>query len=401
MPTPSLSGRLLDAGVSIRTARPSWARPRGGGPAANRRLALLVAVGVLGTIAIVYLALRLTPLSTVQRVTVVGAQGPDAAKIRRQIEQAALGQSTLGFGDGAVHRAVAGTTSITGLTIHTKFPHAVQVEVHQRLAVGAVDDGGKRVAVATDGTLLPDWQVGKLPLIRGGRTADGKVVGGALLAATVLSKAPPELLAHVARVDDGTVVRVANGPALLFRDTNRVAAKWAAAVAVLSDRGTAGATWIDLRIPDQPVAGKGAPPTLPSKSAKAGKVTASTDALATAEDRPADPTTAPGDATSGDGQGAADATSSAASATPSAASATTSGTAAGTGAGTTSTGTTTAGDGSSGTTSGGTGTTSGASSGTGSATNSGAGGTGAATTGTSGAIGTSGGATAGAGQTTP
>ncbi|WP_157260824.1 cell division protein FtsQ/DivIB [Patulibacter minatonensis] len=401
MPTPSLSGRLLDAGAALRTSRPTWSIPRGTGPAASRRLGLLVAIGILGTIAIVYLALRLTPLSTVQRVTVVGAQGPDAAKIRHEIEQAALGQSTLGFGEGAVHRAVAGTSSITGLTIHTNFPHAVQVEVHQRLAVAAVEDGGKRVAVATDGKLLPDWEVGKLPLIRGGRTADGKVVGGALLAATVLSKAPPELLAHVARVDSGTVVRIANGPALLFRDTERVAAKWAAAVAVLSDRGTAGATWIDLRVPEQPVAGKGAPPGLPSRTAKAGKITSSTDALATAEDRPTDPTASPGDATSGDGQGTGTGTPAAATTSPSTAGATTAGTAASAPTGTTGAGAQATGTGGTGAAAGTTGTSTGASGGASGTTDSGAASTGAAGTGTSGTPGTSGGATAPTSQTTP
>lgn len=286
MPTQSFSARLLDAGAALRTARPAgWGAAGRSEPGPPRRLMIVSAIVVLGVLAVIYLTLRLTPLSAVQRVTVVGVQGPDAPQIRRQIEQAAMGQSTLGFGDGAVHRAVKDSTSITGLTIHAKFPHAVQVEVHQRLAVGAIDSGGKRVAVATDGTLLPDWDVGKLPLIRGARTERGAVVGDARQAAAILATAPPELLAHVARVDSGTTIRLADGPALLFRDAGRLAAKWQAAVAVLNDAGTPGATWIDLRIPEQPVAGKGAPPSLPSRNAKAGRVGSTSDALATAEGR--------------------------------------------------------------------------------------------------------------------
>ncbi|MEV4422740.1 hypothetical protein AB0L40_22600 [Patulibacter sp. NPDC049589] len=307
MPTPSFSARLHDAGAAL-SPRAGWIRS-GPSAAPNRRLVLLALIGVLGLLAVVYLVLRLTPLSAVQRVTVVGAQGPDAPQIRRAIEDAAMGQSTLGFGDGAVHQAVQGTSSITGVTVHTKFPHAVQIEVHQRLAVGAVEDGGKRVSVSADGKLLPDWTPGKLPLIRGARTDRGAVTGAALRATAILGAAPAELLAHVARVDGGTTVRLASGPALLFHDTDRVAAKWAAAVAVLNDAGTAGATWIDLRVPDQPVAGKGAPPALPAADAKVGKVGTTDDALATAEDRAADPGAA-ADGTAADGTGTAGSTAS-------------------------------------------------------------------------------------------
>ena len=283
MPNPSFSARVLDAGTAFRLPRPAWATRGGTGPARHRRLGLLVLLALAGLLAVVYLTLRLTPLSTVQRVTVVGVEGPDAPAIRRAIERAALGQSTLGFGDAAVHRAVAGTTSVTGLSIHAKFPHAVQVEVRQLRAVGAVDAGARRVAVAADGRLLPDWKVGDLPLIRGAAATGGVVRGGGRQATAILGLAPAALLAHVARVDDGTVVRIADGPALLFRDTNRLRAKWAAAVAVLGDAGTSGATWIDLRVPEAPVAGKGAPPALPAKSAKVGRVAGTDDALATAE----------------------------------------------------------------------------------------------------------------------
>lgn len=280
MSTSSFSSRVQDAGATLRVARPAWMV---GGPSGHRRLLLLALLGVAGLLAIVYLTFRLTPLSTVQRVTVVGVQGPDAPEIRQAIERAAMGQSTLGFGDAAVKRAVSKTASITGVTVHAKFPHAVQVEVQQLLAVGAVDAGGRKVAVAADGRLLPDWDVGELPLIRGARADRDVVRGSGLLAASILGVAPADLLAHVARVDDGTVVRLADGPALLFRDTNRLNAKWAAAVAVLGDPGTAGATWIDLRVPEAPVAGKGAPPALPAKDAKVGRVAGVSDALATAE----------------------------------------------------------------------------------------------------------------------
>ncbi|WP_022930682.1 cell division protein FtsQ/DivIB [Patulibacter americanus] len=288
MPPEPFSARLHDSGTTFRRTPLAWRGPRPG------RAALLVLLAVAGVLAIVYLVLRLTPLSTVQNVTVVGVQGPKASQIRHAIERAATGQSTLGFQEGAIRDAVAGTRSITGVEVHTRFPHGVQVEVRQLLAVGAIEAGGRRVAVSSDGRVLPDWTPGTLPVIRGGQQRGGELVGGAKVAARILGGAPGPILARVARIDGGYTVRLATGPALLFRDAHRLEAKWAAAVAVLSDPGTRGATWIDLRVPEQPVAGNGAPPTLPARDAKVGKVPVSADALATAEGRTAAATPAGG-----------------------------------------------------------------------------------------------------------
>lgn len=281
MPLSSLTARLQGAGASLPRPRVSWRSRRAGGPASpprsnagaarssggRRRLTVLVGLVLLALLVVVYFGVRMSGLSTVQDVTVVGVRGPEATKIRAAIERAAQGQSTLGFDDDAIRKAVARNQSITGVDVHTRFPHGVQIEVQQRLAVGAIESGGRRVAVAADGTLLADWPAGTLPVIRNGRASDGRLVRAQHAAVEILGAAPAAILAKVARIDQTTIVRLADGPALLFRDTHRVNAKWAAAIAVLSDPKTKGATWIDLRIPEQPVAGSGAPPTLPKRDA--------------------------------------------------------------------------------------------------------------------------------------
>jgi cell division septal protein FtsQ len=309
MPSEPFSARLHDTGTTFRHTPLAWRGPRPG------RVALLAVLAVAGVLAVVYLVLRLTPLSAVQNVTVVGVQGPKASEIRHAIERAATGQSTLGFQEGAIRDAVAGTRSITGVEVHTRFPHGVQIEVRQLLAVGVIETGGRRVAVSSDGRVLPDWTPGTLPVIRGGQQRGGELVGGAKVAARILGGAPQPILARVARIDGGYTVRLADGPALLFRDGHRIEAKWAAAVAVLSDPGTGGATWIDLRVPEQPVSGSGAPPTLPARDAKVGKVPVSADALATAEGRTAAAAPSP-DATASATQPAAGGPAAGAAATP-------------------------------------------------------------------------------------
>lgn len=281
MPLSSFTARLQGAGASLPRPRVSWRSRRAGRPASSprtnagashgsggrRRLAVLVGLLLIALLVVVYLGVRMSGLSTVEQVTVVGVRGPEASKIRAAIERAAQGQSTLGFDDDAIRKAVARNQSITGIETHTRFPHGVQIEVQQRLAVGAIESGGRRVAVAADGTLLADWPAGTLPVIRNGRANGGQLVKAQHAAVEILGAAPAAILAKVARIDQTTIVRLADGPALLFRDTHRVNAKWAAAIAVLSDPKTKGATWIDLRIPEQPVAGSGAPPTLPKHDA--------------------------------------------------------------------------------------------------------------------------------------
>jgi cell division protein FtsQ len=52
----------------------------------------------------------------------------------------------------------------------------------------------------------------------------------------------------------GLTARLSAGPQLVFGGTDRLAAKWAAAVAVLADPSSAGTTALDLRVPERPAA---------------------------------------------------------------------------------------------------------------------------------------------------
>ncbi len=260
----------------------------------------MVAAVVLALLLVaVYVVLRMTSLSAVENVTVVGVEGPNAREARHALEQASLGQSTLGFDTAAVRDSVAGITSITGVDVHTRFPHGVQIEVHQRTAVGALSVSGRRIAVAGDGTLLPEWDAGDLPIVNGGRATSGRLVPEHRAAARILAAAPEALRAKTARIDKATIVRLADGPALLFHDTSRVAAKWLAATAVLADSSSVGATWIDLRVPERPVAGSGAPPVIPPASERArdlrpGAASSAPEATSVAEAATGAPATATG-----------------------------------------------------------------------------------------------------------
>ncbi len=75
---------------------------------------------------------------------------------------------------------------------------------------------------------------------------------------TLLAAAPPGLRAKVSRVyagPRGLTAPLDAGPILYFGGADRLRAKWTAAARVLADRSSAGATYIDLRLPERPAAG--------------------------------------------------------------------------------------------------------------------------------------------------
>ena len=51
------------------------------------------------------------------------------------------------------------------------------------------------------------------------------------------------------------IVQLRNGPQLYFGPTAQLARKWTAAVAVLQNKGSAGAAYIDVTDPQRPAAG--------------------------------------------------------------------------------------------------------------------------------------------------
>jgi cell division protein FtsQ len=74
----------------------------------------------------------------------------------------------------------------------------------------------------------------------------------------VLGAAPRELRDLVGGIRwdaAGLHVELRPGPRLDFGGAGRARAKWAAAARVLSDPRAAGASYLDLRVPDRPLAG--------------------------------------------------------------------------------------------------------------------------------------------------
>jgi cell division protein FtsQ len=233
-------------------------------------LALLIAVPVLGC---GWLWLRQSPFVSVQRVQISGVHGPEAAVVRSALTDAAHGMSTLDVQTGALLAAVAPLRVVREVRAVAHFPHGLRIEVVEQLPVAAVLAGGVRTAVAADGVVLgPALLSGSLPTVPAtAELAAGRRVKGADLlgALTVLGAAPAPLARLVERAfmgPHGLTVAMRNGLLVYFGDAARPHAKWLSLADVLADAGSAGASYVDVRLPSRPAAGFPAGVTPPSAS---------------------------------------------------------------------------------------------------------------------------------------
>jgi cell division protein FtsQ len=128
--------------------------------------------------------------------------------------------------------------------------------------VAAVAIEGARVPVAGDGTLLRGQPAApSLPTLAiPSANARGRLtIRRSLAAVAVMAAAPPSLRSFVTGLNfgpDGFRLSLANGPAVDFGGPERPRAKWAAIAAVLADARAAGASYLDVRAPERPVAGR-------------------------------------------------------------------------------------------------------------------------------------------------
>jgi cell division protein FtsQ len=247
---------------------------RGSWGGRRMRIALVCVLATMLVLGGGYLLVRRSRLSAVEHVTVAGARGPEAGQIEDALRSAATGMSTLGVNHGALSSSVARFHVVSALHVSASFPHALRITVSEQPAVAALLVDGVKTAVAGNGIVLgPDLVTSALPTIGGfvepvpGRRLDGHTQ---LEALAVLAAAPPalaKLAGHVYLAGQrGLTVAFKNGFLAYFGDATRPHAKWDSLTAVLSDSGSAGASYVDVRVPEHPAAGfpDGVAPDVPS-----------------------------------------------------------------------------------------------------------------------------------------
>ncbi len=235
------------------------------------RIALIAVLVAMGLLAGGWWLARHTSLAAVEHVQVAGltaAPGADTGAIEAALRRAAHGMSTLDVDPAALRASVAQFPIVRSVRARASFPHGLRIEVTEQPPVAVLALAGARTAVAADGVVLgPGLQSSSLPLLDAGR-ADGaetlpavgrSVRSGYLLRAlTVMGAAPAALARAVTRLYSGThgLTAVLRGGLLVyFGDATRPHAKWLSLARVLADPSSAGAAYIDVRLPERPAAG--------------------------------------------------------------------------------------------------------------------------------------------------
>lgn len=234
--------------IRIRAPRPS-----------PRLLVALIAL-VLATGG-AYLWLRDSSLVAVQRVRITGVSGPDAGRIRAALRIAARNMTTLDVRLDQLRTAVAPYPVVQRLDASTQFPHGMTIRVTEHVPLAMVLAGGRRIAVAADGTLLHDVTPGgPLPTIVLRVPPGGtRLAGAAADDVRLLAAAPYRLISRIAGVSQssahGLTANLRAGPDIYFGTGDQLALKWSAVLGVLADHGSAGALYVDVSVPARPAAG--------------------------------------------------------------------------------------------------------------------------------------------------
>ena len=261
---------------------------RAGGFGPRLRVRLIAATLVLAVVCGgAYAWLRDSSLVAVKQVYISGLSSSDEAKIRTALKAAAMDMTTLHVRHEQLDAAVKPFPSVKSLTVTADFPHDLSIEVVERHPVAALETEGGRIAVGAGGLIMRGLRAdASLPTVRakstgaGGRLTDER----ALAAVAVLAAAPRDLrertmFAFYAK--RGLTLHLEDGPRLIFGSERGSAAKWAAAARVLADRRAAGASYLDLRVPERVAAG-GLPTPTPTVGAIAtAEVTAAATPLVT------------------------------------------------------------------------------------------------------------------------
>lgn len=197
----------------------------------------------------------------VDEVEVRGATA-NRARIEAALTRAAEGMTTLHVDEGELVEAAQEFPTVASIAVDASPPGKLTISVTERLPVAVADVDGEPTGVAADGQLLTGLDVSdaELPAIEGSGAVAGRLDEQGSAQAAILGGAPPELRERVSAVRwddelDGVAVELEHGPEARFGDGSDAARKWRALAAVLLRPSARGASYVDVSVPERPVAG--------------------------------------------------------------------------------------------------------------------------------------------------
>ena len=238
------------------------------GYGASRMLTVAIVVGAIaaGLAAAYWFWFKDSSFVAVEKVTVEGIEGPEAAAVAEALTRSGKKMSTLSVDEGELAAAVSGFPTVVAIQTETDFPHGLTVEVTGRPPVLVASDGGPEIPVAADGTLLHgvDTSDAGLPAIEvESLPAPGRLEGEPLALAKVAGAAPeplrPLIEGMIVDAGEGIEVTLKGGIPVKFGDPDASGRKWTAVSAILANPQVKTFTHLDVRVPGRPSIGGAAP----------------------------------------------------------------------------------------------------------------------------------------------
>jgi cell division protein FtsQ len=225
-------------------------------------LRLLVALLLMGALAYGgWTWFRDSSLAAVRAVEISGTTSSEEPKVRAALDAAARDMTTLHVREDALRSAVAQYSSVAGIEVRADFPHTLEIRVIEHTPVAVLVSGDREIAASGDGLVLRGVVAdGELPVIKVDAPPTGERVGNVntRTALTIAAAAPDALRRRVDRLwtgPRGMMLALVDGPDLIFGDASEARRKWLSAARVLADPSAAGATYLDVRIPERVAAG--------------------------------------------------------------------------------------------------------------------------------------------------
>ena len=232
---------------------------------------LLLWFGILGGVLLALVVARETPLFGVRAIEVTGAPPGVQRQVERALEDR-RGESLVGLDLDAAQTDIAALPTVAAVAFDRAYPHTLRVTVLPERPVAVVRQGAAAFVVSERGRVIASVprtrrpELARIWVSRDVPLAPGAIVDGELRIA-VGAVAPlagvrfPGRVVSVATGEDQLTLRLRSGLELRLGEPTHVDLKLAVAGRVLPLL-PAGSGYLDLSVPDRPVAG---PPTLDSQ----------------------------------------------------------------------------------------------------------------------------------------
>jgi cell division protein FtsQ len=225
----------------------------------RRRLTAIAIVAVLALAA--YLVfIRNSSLVAVDEVKVEGVTA-NRDQIAAVLTRKAEDMTTLHLREEELRAAVSRYPTVASLDAHPDFPHGLRIVVHERLPVAVAKVDGEGVPVSADGYVLAglEFDPKQLPSIDAGSAQDGRLDEDGAAQAAILGDAPEVFRDRLRSASwdpdrGGVVVDLDGAPELRFGDGEGAEEKWTALAAVLADPELGSPGYVDVSVPERPVA---------------------------------------------------------------------------------------------------------------------------------------------------